>query len=156
MNLGCATFFGRGEYMDDKANRQLQSGKRWRRRKDVRTYGPNYVKRSFSKYAKVLNTHKQSLLTSVLLLIMTVLLFSVVSQLQPPTTSYGPNGIPVVGYSTFEAQLEAGNVLAVTIQGNDLTGIGCGKTHSLLSLPYIGKGRHEQILPHQYPLAGIH
>ncbi len=132
MNLGCATFFGRGEYMDDKANRQLQSGKRWRRRKDVRTYGPNYVKRIFSKYVKLLNTHKQSLLTSVLLLIMTVLLFSVVSQLQPPTTNYGPNGIAVVGYSTFEAQLEAGNVLAVTIQGNDLTG--------LLISP-IGKGQ---------------
>src|SRR5713101_1589665 len=132
MNLGCATFFGRGEYMDDKANRQLQSGKRWRRRKDVITYGPNYVKRRFSKYVKLLNTHKQSLLTSVLLLIMTVLLFSVVSQLQPPTTNYGPNGIAVVGYSTFEAQLEAGNVLAVTIQGNDLTG--------LLISP-IGKGQ---------------
>jgi len=63
---------------------------------------------------------------------MTVLLFSVVSQLQPPTTNYGPNGIAVVGYSTFEAQLEAGNVLAVTIQGNDLTG--------LLISP-IGKGQ---------------
>ena len=132
MNLNCATFLGRGEYMDDKADRQPQSEKRWRRRKDVRTYGPNYVKRRLSKYVKLLNTHKQSLLTSVLLLIMTVLLFSVVSQLQPPTTDYGPNGIPVVGYSTFEAQLEAGNVLAVTIQGNDLTG--------LLISP-IGKGQ---------------
>ena len=107
--------------MDDKADRQQQT--RWRRRKDVRTYGPNYVKRSFSKYAKLLNTHKQLLLAIALLFIMIVLLFGVVSQLQPPPTNNVPSGITVVDYSAFEAQLEAGNVLAVTIQGNNLTGL---------------------------------
>jgi len=107
--------------MDDKADRRQQA--RWRRRKDVRTYGPNYVKRSLSKYAKLLNTHKQSILASALLFIMIVLLFGVVSQLQPPPTDDIPSGLTAVDYSTFEAQLEAGNVLAVTIQGDNLTGL---------------------------------
>src|SRR5215469_13707783 len=105
--------------MDDKANRRLQT----QRSNNARIYEPNNLKRRFSKYTKLLNTHKQSLLTSVLLLIMTVLLFGVVTQLQAPTVGGGPEGITNISYSTFEAQLQAGNVLAVTIQGNDLTGL---------------------------------
>jgi ATP-dependent metalloprotease FtsH len=115
--------------MDDKANRRLQADQS----NNTRTYGPKNLKPDFSKFVKLLNTNKQSLLASALLLIIIALLFGVVTQLQPPSVSGAPQGITVLDYSTFEAQLRAGNVLAVTIQGNDLTGLlinPIGQNHS--------------------------
>ena len=109
--------------MDDKADRQPKAESRWRGRKDLRIGRYKHVKRNFTQYVKFLNTHKRSLLTGVLLAIMIGLLFGIFSQLQPPTTDTAPSGVTQVSYSTFVAQLKAGNVLAVTIQGYDLNGL---------------------------------
>ncbi|MFL5656703.1 MAG: ATP-dependent zinc metalloprotease FtsH [Ktedonobacteraceae bacterium] len=52
-----------------------------------------------------------------------VLLFSLVSQLQAPSTNTTPGGVTAISYSAFVQQVKAGNVLAVTIQGNDVNAL---------------------------------
>src|SRR6266849_6768726 len=96
----CMAFFGRGEYMDTKGSRQSEIERRVRRQKNVKTYGNDQAQRSFTKYAKFLKTHKQSLLTSVLHTFLVVLLFALFSQLQAPATSSPPSGVTAVDYST--------------------------------------------------------
>lgn len=109
--------------MDDKGNRRLKAGNRWRRGKDVGTNGLGVVKRGFTKCSKFLSMHKQMLLTSTLLALMVVLLFGISSRLQPPTLSPAPSGVTVVDYSTFVTEVKAGNVLGVTIQHNGINGL---------------------------------
>ncbi len=108
--------------MDEMGGRRIQSGKQWRRHKDVRLYRHN-LKRSFIKYLAFFRKHKQSFLATALLTIITVLLFGIFSQLQAPTTNSVPNGVTAVDYSTFVEQVKAGNVLAVAVQGNDVNGL---------------------------------
>jgi cell division protease FtsH len=108
--------------MDDMGGRRIQSGKQWRRHKDVRLNGHN-LKRSFIKYLAFFRKHKQSFLATALLTIITVLLFGIFSQFQAPSTNAVPNGVTAVDYSTFVEQVKAGNVLAVTVQGDDVNGL---------------------------------
>src|SRR5207244_693826 len=108
-------FFRRGDVMDDMGSRRRKSEGYKRRHKQVKSYG-----RAVWKF---LTTHRQTLLTSILLLLVVVLLFGVSSQLQAPTADVVPNGVTVIDYSTFVKQVEAGNVVAVTIQGNVINGL---------------------------------
>jgi ATP-dependent metalloprotease FtsH len=118
------------KYMDDNGDRRMKLKARWRQHKDARSY-----RQSASKF---LSTHRQSLLTSVLLIAAVVLLFGIVSQLQPPTTNTSPAGVTAISYSAFVQQVEAKNVLAVTIQGNDINGLLAShfsQTHALTATP---------------------
>jgi cell division protease FtsH len=101
--------------MDDMGGRRQKSEGYGRRRRQVKAYG--------QKVWKFLTTHKQTLLTSILLLLLIVLLFGVSSRLQAPVSNVVPNGVTVIDYSTFVKQVESGNVIAVTIQGNEINGL---------------------------------
>src|SRR5260370_13520923 len=101
--------------MDGKGDRRMKLKMHWRRPKDVGSY-----RRSVLKF---LSTHKRSLLTSVLLMVIVVLLFSLVSLLKPPSTNTTPGGVTAISYTAFEQQVKAGNVLAVTIQGHDINAL---------------------------------
>ena len=101
--------------MDGNGDRRMKLKVHWRRPKDVRSY-----RRSVLKF---LSTQKQFLLTSVLLMAIVVLLFSLVSQLRPPSTNTTPGGVTAISYSAFVQQVKAGNVLAVTIQGDDVNAL---------------------------------
>jgi cell division protease FtsH len=68
--------------------------------------------------------HKNTLFTSFLLLIVVVLLFGIFSQLKPPSSiSTTPTGVTNIDYSTFIKQVNTGNVLAVTVRGNDINAL---------------------------------
>jgi cell division protease FtsH len=71
----------------------------------------------------LLKTHRQLLLTGCLLFALLVLLFAIVSQLPAPATGQPPTGVQVVNYTTFIAQVRAGNIRSVTIQDNQLLGV---------------------------------
>jgi ATP-dependent metalloprotease FtsH len=71
---------------------------------------------------KFLTTHKRPLFTVILLGAMMVLLFGIASQLQAPPSDATPNGVTAIDYSAFIAQVKAGNVEAVTLQGNVING----------------------------------
>ncbi len=96
--------------MDDKASRRFKLLVQRRRLKNVRDY-----RRDVPRFLK---THRQTFFTCFLLIAALMLLFGLVSQLQPPAMSSTPNGVTVINYSTFVQQVKAGNVLAVTVQGN--------------------------------------
>ncbi|MHB8597120.1 MAG: ATP-dependent zinc metalloprotease FtsH [Ktedonobacteraceae bacterium] len=96
--------------MDDKEDRRFRLAEQRRHLKGMRNYRRNVP--------KFLKTHKQSFFTGFLLIAAFVLLFGLVSQLQPPLMSSTPNGVTVINYSTFVEQVNTGNVLAVTVQGN--------------------------------------
>src|SRR5260370_15572650 len=101
--------------MDGKGSRGFSSG-------DERQRQHNFVRigRNCSKF---LATHKQSLLAGILLISLVVLLFGVFSRFQSPTIDTRPSGVTVVNYSTLVAQVRSGNVVAVTIRGNEVTGL---------------------------------
>ncbi len=99
--------------MDGNGGRQLKT--RWRRYTDVQNYGRNV--------ATFLKTHKQILLTSVLLMLFVGLLFGVVSHLQAPPSNTAPSGVTEISYSAFLNQVKAGNVQAATLQGNAVNGL---------------------------------
>ena len=101
--------------MDGKGSRRMKLSERWRRRKTVESYRGNVV--------KFLSTHRQSLMTAILLLTALMLLVGIFSQLQPPQTNTPPSGFTVINYSTLLQQLKSGNVLAVTIQGETINGL---------------------------------
>src|ERR1700694_2160485 len=101
--------------MDGKGSRRVKIRERWRRHKIGGGDRRDIV--------KFLGTHKRLLLTTMLLLAAVVLLFGLVSRLQSPQTNTPPNGVTVISYSTLLQQVKAGNVLAVTIQGNTINGL---------------------------------
>src|SRR6266702_4064222 len=101
--------------MDGKGDRRMKLKLHWRRPKDVGSY-----RRSVLKF---LSAHKRSLLTSVLLMVIVVLLFSLVNLLKPPSTNTTPGGVTAISYTAFVQQVQAGNVLAVTIQGHDINAL---------------------------------
>src|SRR5438093_4921627 len=100
--------------MDGKGSRRLSSGNDRPR--------PNIVEIS-KKCTKFLVTHKQSLLAGILLTGMVVLLFGVFSRFQVPSFNTPPGGTTVIDYSAFKEQVSAGNVLAVSIQSNEVNGL---------------------------------
>ncbi len=81
------------------------------------------VQLSFPSFLQLLKTHRQLLLTGCLLFALLVLLFAIVSQLPAPATGQPPTGVQVVNYTTFIAQVRAGNIRSVTIQDNQLLGV---------------------------------
>jgi len=99
--------------MDSNGGRRLRIP--WRRHKRTESY-----KRTVSKF---LNAHKQALFTTALLTAIVFLLFGIVSQLQAPTMNTSPNGVTTVSYSTFMAQAQADNVIAVITQGDDINAL---------------------------------
>jgi ATP-dependent metalloprotease FtsH len=110
--------------MDDKAGRRKSSEVYRRRLGQARSY-----RRKVWRLAK---EYKNALFTSFLLLIVVVLLFGIFSQLKPPTTiSTTPSGVTTIDYSTFVKQVTNGNVLAVTVRGNEI--------NALLANPLDGK-----------------
>lgn len=101
--------------MDGKGSRGLSSGNDRQRQHKLLKLG--------KKCAKYLVTHKQSLLAVILLTGLVALLFGVFSQLQVPSTNAPPSGTTAVDYSTLVTQVKAGNVVAVTIRGNEVNGL---------------------------------
>ncbi|TMD32394.1 MAG: AAA family ATPase, partial [Chloroflexi bacterium] len=101
--------------MDGKGGRQAKYMARWRRYTDMRSNGRNVL--------TFLKTHKQAIFTSVLLVMISGLIFGVVSQIHAPSTNTSPSGVTVISYSTFLGQVKSGNVEAVTLQGNDISGL---------------------------------
>src|SRR5258707_38851 len=101
--------------MDGKGSRGLSSGNDRQRQHKLLKLG--------KKCAKYLVTHKQSLLAVILLTGLVALLFGVSSQLQVPSTNAPPSGTTAVDYSTLVTQVKAGNVVAVTIRGNEVNGL---------------------------------
>jgi cell division protease FtsH len=101
--------------MDGKGSRGLSSGNDRQRQHQVLKIG--------KQCAKFLATHKQALFAGILLAGLVVLLFGVFSQFQGPSNNTAPSGMTTVDYSTFIAQVKAGNVLAVTIRDNEVNGL---------------------------------
>jgi len=101
--------------MDGKGSRRLSSENDRPRRRNVVEFG--------KKCAKFLVLHRQSLLAGILLTGMVILLFGVFSRFQVPSFNTSPGGTTVVDYSTFKEQIRAGNVLAVSIQNNEVNGL---------------------------------
>ncbi len=101
--------------MDDKGGRRFRLLAQRRHLKRMRNY-----KHDVPKFLK---THSQMFLTCFLLIAVVVLLFGIFSQFQPPVTNSTPNGVTVINYSTFVEQVKAGNVLAVTVQGNSVNAL---------------------------------
>jgi ATP-dependent metalloprotease FtsH len=99
--------------MDGNGDRQMKT--RWRRYTGVQKNGRNVV--------KFLVTHKQLLLTGVLLIMFVGLLFGVASRLQSPSSNTVPSGVTEISYSAFLDQLKAGNVQAATLQGETINGL---------------------------------
>ncbi len=98
--------------MDDKAGRRGESEAYGRRRKQAK-----------DKTWKFLKTHKNSLFTGAMLILMVVLLFGIFSQLQPPSTNTTPNGVTAIDYSMFIQQVKSGNVQATAIRGSEINGL---------------------------------
>src|SRR5437763_2091503 len=71
----------------------------------------------------ILIRQKQLLLAGVLLTALLLLLFGICSQLPAPDLNPPPRGTTVIDYSTFLAQVRAGNVLVVSLQDQDLEGL---------------------------------
>jgi ATP-dependent metalloprotease FtsH len=105
--------------MDGKGSRD-QISEHGRRQNPLKKTGKNVTK---SQIWKFLGTHRQALFAGILLTALLVLLFGVFSQFSAPATSAPPSGVTVVDYSTFVSQVKAGNVLAVTIRGDDINGL---------------------------------
>jgi ATP-dependent metalloprotease FtsH len=109
--------------MDDKGGRRQQVESHARRRNGVKSDKQDYMRRSFKSVSKFLKTHYRSLFTCLLLTVLVALLFAVFGQFQAPATNQAPNGANVIDYSTFVDQVNAGNVEAVTIQGNEINAL---------------------------------
>lgn len=101
--------------MDGKGRRVRSSGDGRRR---LKTGVKN--KRSLVRYVK---THIHAVLTGGLAIALIVLLFGVFSNFQGPVLNTPPAGEKVITYSSFATQVRSGNMLAVTIRGNDLNGL---------------------------------
>src|SRR5579859_1983179 len=102
--------------MDEKQKLPLRIEEPQRWHKEMRNYR--------SSISSFLRTQKHALLTFCLLVLAAVLLFGIFSQLPPPhQESTAPLGITVIDYSEFVRQVQTKNVLAVSIQGNDLQGL---------------------------------
>lgn len=99
----------------DNMNSRLQVGvpKRQRRR---------FKKNQFKAVWNFVKTHKRNFTTGALLLLLLILLFGVASELQAPATTT-PSNETAINYSAFVQQVKSGNMLAVTIQGNQINGL---------------------------------
>ena len=97
--------------MDSKSDRRWKLEDQRLRHQDTTSYR--------STVARFLRTHKQFLLTGMLLFVLLVLLFGIFSQVPTPVMDTPPSDVTVVNYSTFIEQVKARNMLRVTIQGDE-------------------------------------
>src|SRR5579884_2617753 len=112
--------------MDDKAGRRKGSALYGRRLGQARSY--------WRKVWRLAKEYKNTRFTGFLLLIVVALLFGIFSQLKPPTTSdTTPNGVTTIDYSTFLKQVTTGNVLAVTVRGNEINALLANPLNSKVS-----------------------
>src|SRR5581483_7167365 len=68
-------------------------------------------------------SHRGFLVSGFLVVAMVLLLFGIASQFQGPSTVDVPSGETAINYSAFLQQVNAGNVLAVTIRGNEVNAL---------------------------------
>ena len=113
--------------MDGKGSRRLSSKSDRHRQWNVVAFG--------KKCSEFLALHRQSFLAGILLTGVVLLLFAVFSRFQAPTLANPPAGTTVVDYSTFKKQVSAGNVLAVSIQSNQV--------NALLAQSFATKSEYE-------------
>ena len=85
--------------------------KREKRRKVIQRVRTTFIKQ------------KQLLLTGVLLTGLLLLLFGICSRLPALDLTPPPSGLTVIDYSTFIAQVRASNVLAASLQDQDIVGL---------------------------------
>src|SRR5215471_17455342 len=85
--------------------------KREKRRKVIQRVRTTFIKQ------------KQLLLTGVLLTGLLLLLFGICSRLPALDLTPPPSGLTVITYSTFIAQVRASNVLAASLQDQDIVGL---------------------------------
>ena len=71
---------------------------------------------------KTLLRQKQVLLTGVLLSALLLLLFGICSRLSAPDLNQPPRGTTAIDYTAFLAQVKAGNVLVVSLSGQEIVG----------------------------------
>jgi len=100
--------------MDDKAGRRTKSKNR-RRYKELASYRRDIL--------ETLQKHRTTIFTSILLVLCIGLLFGLVSQIPVPVANTAPNGVTTIDYSSFVEQVQAGNVQAVAIQGDDVNAL---------------------------------
>src|SRR5690242_12552274 len=102
--------------MDDKAGRRSKAAIYKRRLGQTRNYG--------RKVWRLVKERKSTLFSGLLLLITVGLLFGIFSQLKPPVfTNTAPAGVTSIDYSAFIRQVSSGNVLAVTVRGNEINAL---------------------------------
>jgi ATP-dependent metalloprotease FtsH len=75
------------------------------------------------RIVKFFQTRRSTLIAVFLLAAIMVLLFGIVSQFQSPSTEDIPGGQTAINYSTFVAQINANNVLAVIIRDNEVSAL---------------------------------
>ncbi len=100
--------------MDDKGGGG-QPNKKGRSRQKKSIAG---VAKNRGRVVNVFTVYKSTIVTVSLIVLMIVLLFGIFSQFQSPQTADGPVGEIAINYSTLLSQIQAGNVLVVTIHGN--------------------------------------
>src|SRR6185312_8868042 len=101
--------------MDDEIGRRKWSKKYLWRYKQAKGYG--------RRLWVLLQANISTIWTSIMFLLVLVLLVGICSQLRPPVMETVSDGSTVIDYSTFVKQIKAGNVLAVTIRGNEINGL---------------------------------
>ncbi|GAC1394564.1 MAG: hypothetical protein NVS4B11_21090 [Ktedonobacteraceae bacterium] len=101
--------------MDDTTNRKKKS--------EASNRQSTYTKRGGRKFLKFLYAYHTTIFTYILLTLAVGLLLGIFSQLHAPATSSAPNGVTTIDYSTFMQQVNAGNVVAVVIQGDEVNGL---------------------------------
>lgn len=100
--------------MDDKGGRRLK--RPWGMQRNVRRHPRRNILRN-------LRTHKNTILTGVLLVALAGLLIGVFSTFPAPVSNSAPGDVTALDYSSFTKQVEAGNVLAVAMRGNDVNAL---------------------------------
>ena len=106
-------------YMDGKGHSSWPSGDgRLRKRKSVLD-----SVRDQRRIIKFCKTHRSVLVSGFLVVVVLILLFGIFSQLQAPSTDDVPGGETAITYSAFLNQVNADNVLAVTIRGNGVNAL---------------------------------
>ncbi|HEY3992786.1 MAG TPA: ATP-dependent metallopeptidase FtsH/Yme1/Tma family protein, partial [Ktedonobacteraceae bacterium] len=65
-------------------------------------------------------THRSALLSGSLIVAIVALLIGIFAQFQGPVANDAPTGETSINYSVFLNQVNSGNVLAVTLRGNDI------------------------------------
>ncbi len=104
--------------MEDKGSRRSRWWRPERRQNGVRNRKTDAL-----KLFTFVHTHRNALLTGLLLAALLVLLFGLFSQLQPPLTSSVPSGMTSLSYTAFLDEVRAGKVVAVVVQDRAVYGL---------------------------------